>query len=179
MYGYYTDTKDKNEVEVIRCRENMMPMNDFEQEKFNSIKDSFDRFIKQEYYEISGRRLSLGEIFYLYNMITFSKKINTASFTKLFEGKNQLQMATDYQNFLASMDRSDKIIRLNKDFTLEELLPYVVSGNQSLDPKYFRQKNSQRKYEVKDRSGSTITEPNVLRLKVDNDEIKIYNLSVD
>ena len=139
----FTNTGDGNPIFAWGTKETMLPTNDFEQSQFDAIKNAFNDLLQYSYGEHP-----LSKLLFLYNLITYSGKLGTQTFTKLFENKQELDIIKDYHNYITDLDKSLQMINLNEDFDFDELLQYIApkgsiyySHNQ-----YIRAKNVKGEY---------------------------------
>ena len=139
----FTNTGDGNPIFAWGTKETMLPTNDFEQSQFDAIKNAFNDLLQYSYGEHP-----LSKLLFLYNLITYSGKLGTQTFTKLFENKQELDIIKDYHNYITDLDKSLEMITLDEDFDFNELLQYIApkgsiyySYNQ-----YIRAKNAKGEY---------------------------------
>lgn len=107
---------------------NMMPKSDNEMANFNIIKSDFNKLRSSRFKMANGKEIILTDLFFLYNMITYSNKIGQNTLTPIFNDILEFGFMKEFFNYEAQLDKSgdlDRLIDFNDNDTNNKIIRYI------------------------------------------------------
>ena len=104
---------------------NMLPKIDSERNTFNVLKSEFNKLQSLNYKDSVNKDIPLVNLFYYYNLITYSNKLSSKTLTSIFEDLQSSRIIDNFHKYVGDYDKNKDVVITDKSIT--SLRPYVHS----------------------------------------------------